>query len=51
MRCSDDDTYPVNISTFEEIATNQYGYTQVFHAKANSIKEYVIIYLNRFHGD
>ena len=51
MRCSDDDTYPVNTSTFEEIATNQYGYTQVFRATANSIKGYTIVYLNRFQGD
>lgn len=35
---------------FEEVATNEYGYTRVFRAPAYGEK-YVIVYLDQFNGD
>jgi hypothetical protein len=55
-RCSDEESYSVSIRgkripVFEEVATNQYGYTQVFRTIAGSMKGYTIVYLNQFQGD
>jgi hypothetical protein len=39
------------LRVFEEIATNQYGYTQVYRSIGSSLNGFAIIYVQRFQGD
>lgn len=56
INCSEEEMYSVSINgapkrVFEELATNQYGYTQVFRAVGSSVKEFTIVYVQQFKGD
>jgi hypothetical protein len=56
MSCSDKDilsliSYGSPVKVFDEIATNEYGYTQVSKSLSASLDSAVIIYLNNFLGD
>jgi len=55
-KCSPEEAEYINIKgnpmlIFKEIATNEYGYTQIFTTTAGDIDGYAIIYLNQFNGD
>lgn len=56
IKCTEVETYSVSIRgnqlrVFEEIATNQYNYTQVFRSTATSLRDIAIIYVQSFQGD
>lgn len=56
LNCSDKESYSVNIGgaplkVFGEIATNLYGYTQVYRAIGSSLNGFAIIYVQNFQGD
>lgn len=53
--CAPEDVEYINLYgapalAFQEIATNEYGYTGVFSSPSGDINGYTIIYLNQFNG-
>jgi len=39
------------LKVFEEIATNEYGYTEVYRATGSSLNGFAVVYVQRFQGD
>jgi len=39
------------IKVFEEVATNEYGYTEVYHSIGSSLNGFDVVYVQRFQGD
>lgn len=55
-RCSWEENYSILVRgtksrVFEEIATNQYGYTQVYRSIGSSLSGFSIVYVQKFQGD
>lgn len=55
-KCSDAEARSVtlngeSITLFEELGTNEYGYTQVVRSTSTSGEKYAVVYLNQFQGD
>ena len=56
INCSEEETYSVlvrgsRLRVFEEIATNQYNYTQVYRSTGSSLNGFAIVYVQNFQGD
>jgi hypothetical protein len=56
IHCSDEESYSVllrgtRMTVFQEIATNQYDYTQVYRSIGSSLHGFAVIYVQRFQGD
>lgn len=55
-KCSDSEAWSLslngkNVTLFEELGTNEYGYTQVARSTSTSGEKYSVVYLNQFQGD